>query len=475
MLTPPPSITNSDKFFDSISGWRSAYINATMHYLGIRNSLGELILIRSRVFLNGFTPRLQDSLFKCRNIEAGQFEINQNEISIELLLQKLISADGYITEDLGVIRLIAGSFESLNISEPVLLHPEGLDTGNRLSVLTISGCKIDSLISQPDTDWTLKSSDTPYDSINELFNEYGLGGNININTTLEIVARNIIEIWANSSIEGEDAKLGVWLTKNVDKNLAKIGYRVLSNGQVMSRSFIPPSELTWKEEEHAFVGTKMIKIPSGAILQCIASYNNTTHHVAWRADPKNFQNSRSAAHNLVDPNQSIIKSSLFPDLNAKVKNADDFEYGVNWLLWALGFSPNIYGTHAKTRNGLDIIATTPSGNFLVVECTLGILKAENKLAKLSARANQLRQSLDNSNLKNLKILPVIVTALPREQIEVDIPAAEENGVLVIAKQDIEVLFNMFLWFPNPENLYSKAIAKTDELKASRKSVNGGVF
>lgn len=467
--------SNIDKFFNSISSWRSAYINATMHYLGMRNSSGELILIRGRIFLNSFTPKNIKNEFKCGSIESGQFEINQKQISIESVLENLISPSGYTVTNLGVIRMQTEDFKSLQITEPILVHPEGLDSGNRLSVLTFSGCKIDSLITQPDTDWSLKSADTPYDSINELLFDYGLGGTNNQNTTLEVIARNIIEVWQSSTVDGEDANLGLFLAKSLDIRNAKIGYRLLSNGQVISRVSIPSSELTWLEDDQAYIGKKLIKIPPGSILQCIASYDNTTHHVAWRADPKNFQNSRSAAHNLVDPNLNIIKSCLFQDLATKNKNADDFEIGINWLLWALGFSPTMFGIYPRTRDGLDIIATSPSGNFLVVECTLGILKAESKLSKLSARANQLRETLDSSNLKHIKILPVIATALTKEQIEIDIPTAEENGVLVLAKQDIEKLFSMFSWFPNPENLYSQALDKVEERKNLRKTINAGSF
>ncbi len=467
-----PQITN---FFKAIEEWRSAYTYATFSYLGVRNSQNKLLLISARIILSGFNPETLKPRFKTGNIEAGQWRIDQNIHTIEKVLAALSSADGFNIEEIGTICISNNDIESLYVGDPILLHPEGLASGNRLSVLTIYGDKLNSWVLQPDTDWLLKSADTPFDSLNEVMLEYGLGGPKEHRSIVEVIAGTTIEIFQGSEIKQGTATLGIWLVKSLNKGDAKIGYRVLDKGLVISRASIHGGDLNWTEDDRAYIGTKSIEVPPGAIIQCIASYKNKAHHILWRADPDIFQNSRAAAFSLVDPNQTILRGCLFPDPLAKGKTSEDFEMGVSWLLWVLGFSPATFGTHPKTRDGFDIVATTPKGDFVVVECTLGLLRAESKLSKLGARVIQLRNSLDSSNLKQTQILPIIVTALPREQIEVDINSAEENGLLVLAKQDLESLFNMLLWLPNPENLFEKGIAKVVENKLSKKSVNGGIF
>lgn len=470
------SNTHIDNYFKSIDGWRSSYTQARLKFLGIRNSNEELVLINGRIFLDNVKGEIDSKRFKAANIEAGQITIDPKEISIEKILSDLTSKSGLASDEFGVIRLEGDGIEGIRVMEPTLLHPEGLSAGNRLSVLTVQGRNYSSLIPQPDTDWILKAADNPYDSINELLIDYNLGGNKHQLSTIEVVAKSVVEVWVNSSVNANSAKIGIWINKSLNKNSAKIGYRVIDKGTVVSRSSIGGSNLEWEDgESNSLIGTKTIHLPAGSLLHCIASYENKTHHVAWRADQNYFQNSRAATYQLVDQNQNIIKSLLFPELPPKGKASEDFENAINWLLWALGFSPAIFGTHPKTKDGLDIIATTPNGNFIVIECTLGLLRSESKLSKLASRAIQVREKLDSTNLKHIQILPVIVTALSRDQVEADIATADELGILVLAKQDIEKLFEMFSWFPNPENLFDKGISTVAENKKSRNSINGGAF
>ena len=107
----------------------------------------------------------------------------------------------------------------------------------------------------------------------------------------------------------------------------------------------------------------------------------------------------------------VFAAYLRPDVPLRGTAASDFETAVSWLLWALGFSVALFGTHSKTRDAFDVVATTPRGDFLVVECTLGLLRAEGKLSKLAARTANVRDSLAASNMKHLRVLPVIMTSL----------------------------------------------------------------
>lgn len=462
-------------FFDAIESWRNAYVYARLNYLGIRNSDGELLIISARIILSGVNIGELKSRFKSGNLEAGQFNIDQNKQSIEEVLKSLINKSGLKIHEQDFIRLSADDIEGLHVSDPVLLHPEGLHSGSRLSVLSIYGDKLISQLNQPDTDWLLKSADIPFDSLSELLQEYGLSYPEDKRSILEVVGRSAIEVFNGSEIKGGVAKIGIWLTKTLDKAKAKIGYRVLSNGQVIIRSSISGNSLDWSNGTQDSTGTKSIPIPPGSVLQCIVSYDNKTHHVSWRADIDAFQNSRAAVFSLVDPNQTILNGCLFPSPQAKGKAAEDFETGICWLLWILGFSPAIFGVHPKTKDSLDIVATTPKGDYIVIECTLGLLRSESKLSKLGARVVQLRKSLDASNLSHLQILPIIATALSKEEVEADISSAEDLGILVLTREDINELFNTLSWFPNPNVQYEQAVARVAKNKAARKLISGGEF
>src|SRR5262249_44444548 len=100
-----------------------------------------------------------------------------------------------------------------------------------------------------------------------------------------------------------------------------------------------------------------------------------------------------------------------------------------------------------------------------MECTIGLLKAENKLPLLHARANAVRQRLNDSNNSSLHVLPVIVTSRKRAEVA-DIDAAEKLGVHVMTRESLESSIPMTLILQNADVIYqgareivAKALAK----------------
>lgn len=82
-----------------------------------------------------------------------------------------------------------------------LFHPEGLNAGYRIGVLTISGAQKSSLYSQPETDWSLKAGVSPFDNLTELCVEYGLGAPFAAVARLEVIATTINEVLATSEVK----------------------------------------------------------------------------------------------------------------------------------------------------------------------------------------------------------------------------------------------------------------------------------
>ena len=74
------------------------------------------------------------------------------------------------------------------------------------------------------------------------------------------------------------------------------------------------------------------------------------------------------------------------------------------------------GTFSKAQDGVDIIARCPSGGIMLIECTTDILK-EDKTSKLLARVAKLKGRLADSDLRNVHVLPVMLTTAPHNQVE----------------------------------------------------------
>ena len=457
-----------DAFFSAISVWRAAYQCARLHFLGARKN-DVLFIVAARIYLDVGAADPVKPHFSAGFLEAGQWEIPQDAQSVEDVTRALVAPDGLHIEGVGYLKLASDARHEFFIAPPTLLHPEGLNTGNRLAVLSLAGANWVDWIAQPDTDWLLKAAEIPYDSVQELCVDYGLGALRGDRALIEVVARTVVQVLRQSAVKGTTATLGIWMGRGLDCTKSRLGFRVIDKGRVLRRGTVSGLDLTWQVEGFATVGTVEFEIPAGAVVQCIASYDGHAQNVQWRADPSIHQNPRAAVLALVDPRQQLLRDYLQPDLPPRNKAADDFEAAVGWLLWALGFSTAAFGTNAKTRDAFDTVAVTPNGDFAVVECTLGLLRADSKLSKLASRAASLRETLATStNMKHLRVLPVIVTAMTSEQVKADIAAAEEIGVLVLAKEELtKALETDLLRYPDADSLFEQALVSIEEKRFAR--------
>lgn len=447
------------KFFDAINEWRKAYRVFRLSYLSVKE--GDKFLLLSARILMAVNANVNDEVlpkFQAGNIQCGQFDINANEISVEQLIEGLTSSDGINISGHGLLQLATSTDRGISVSSPILLHNEGIKNGNRLAVLTITGAHSYPFLTQPETDWKLRAGNVPYDNLDELKSDYGLLGSPNSDyATLEVLALTAIEVLATSTISGKVAKLGVWMASGLDKNRVQLGYRIFEKDRVVLRAVSPGDQLEWQMIGNDFGGTVELNITPGSFVQCIATYNGLAHDVKWRFDPNFLPNSRAALFSIVDPTKTLIQSFLFPEKPYKGKPQDDFEMAVSWLFWGLGFAPLNFGTNPRTKDAFDTVLVSPNGDFAVVECTLELLKTESKLSKLSARAANLRQILDDSHFKHIRLLPIIVSSMSREQVKADIDQAEKLGVLVLTREDLEWALSEIMRFPNADKLYEEGI------------------
>ena len=453
-------------FFSAIGPWRIAYRRARLHFLAIRKD-EILLIISARIFMHAGVPSNPHPHFRGGAIEAGHWDIPLDKFTVEETVLSLVRPEGLLIEEIGTLRLVFDEGQDIFVAPPTLLHPEGLTNGNRLAVLSLTGGHCEHYLPQPESDWLVRAGETPYDTIQELCYEYGLNITRQQRAVVEVIAHAAVEVLATSEVKGTSATLGIWMAGNLEKSKARIGFRVLDRGKVCTRGAISGIDLQWEDEDLTSKGTATFEVPTAAIVQCFASYEGHAHHVQWRADPANFQNPRSAVLSLVDQGFQTMRGYLQPDRPLRSKAADDFEGAIAWLLWVLGFSTASFGTNAKTRDAFDTVAASPNGDFMVVECTLGLLRADSKLSKLNARSARLRELLDNSNMRHLRVLPVLVTAMSADEVRADIPSAEAIGVLVMTKENLEEALEEILRLPDANKLFERAITTVQEKKRTR--------
>jgi hypothetical protein len=438
------------KFFEAIAPIRGGYSQIDFRFVAIKQGDRFCIIRSSLIFNTGATA--VSSHFTSEHIHSGVYPLADLKTTPEKFVEQVLS--GKISVPSGDIHFQPPESGDYCISfNP--LHPAGLQGQNRFNTVNVLGAKVDLLVRQPLLDWALRASPTPYDNLQELLLDFGLGVLTGNSAVFEITALNVAVVDFGSEVKGEKAVPRVKLAKNLSVDNLAMNYRVLSQGKVISRAHLSGSNFKWNEEDGLRTGLAEISIPSGAVLSCYVSYAGVVQNFGWLHDPATSQNPRNAIHMGFDPQHNILKELL--EKHGRGQNAREFETGVAWLAWLLGFCPVQLGGTSKTQqDAADLILATPNGNFVVVECTTGLLKAENKLALLVERSERVRTQLTASNFGHLRILTVIVTSKPRNEVKADLDQAEKLGILVLTRENLKLALNQIVLLPRADQLFEEA-------------------
>ena len=442
----------ADAFFARLAPWQDAYQKfSSLSYFAVRHE-GAFVLAQARLFLNTVLSDLPLTHFQTENIRAGHFLVSDLTASAQSVVGML--TDGRVDCPGGELWFPPAN-DGQYSADHLPFHPEGLHNGNRWDVLTLSGARRADHVREPQLDWEVKAAATPYDSIAELMTEYRLGALRSDTVNLEVVAFNVAVVDLSSTVSGTKAHPAVLLANGLSPDKVMLGYRVFSQGRVVQRATIPGAAMQWGRGDALQRGVGQVDIPPAAVLHCVASYSGVAHHQGWLSDPLTVQNPRRSAYEAFDDKLDVLRDFLAKS-QGKGRDARDLEAGVSWLLWMLGFSVAHLGGTDKTQNAPDLIATTPRGNFAVIECTTGLLKAENKLALLVDRTEALRRRLEASGNRHLNVLSMIVTSKTREEINADLEQAEKLGVAVLSKESLEDALKRTLVLPDAELLFAEA-------------------
>jgi hypothetical protein len=429
---------NIDDFFASLQPWESAYRHIRLTYLATPSE--DCLKIISACITLDYVPFSPlKPLYISEILQAGQCDFQTSSIGIANAFKQILTPEGLKIEGHGQLRLADDPSNSISVSSPMQLHFEGTQKGERLAKLIATGASRWMLLPQPDIDWRLKAQPIPYDSINELLLDYSVGSLSGDRTSIEIVARAVVEVWGKSFVHGTKARIGLFIPVGLPHNDVRLGFRVLHDGVVIKRGSVLGKDLDWENDALFEGGIIELEVPLGATIQCIASYKGDAHQVKYFNDPNLIQNPRASAYALIDPSWKILNEQLTPVITKtqKTNHSDDFEAAVCRVFWMMGFATVSFGLTAKTTDFVDVVAVSENGSFLFIECTLSILKAESKIPKLLQRAISFRSRLKELQLDDAKVIPVIVTALPLNEVKAEVDIALKDGIFVITRDFIE--------------------------------------
>lgn len=445
------------EFSKLISFWKEVYKWKTTSFVAIKTPEGPRLLI-GRIIFDSVKP--QDSLlfsFESTHIIAGREISDTSAADIDTSIKNAM--EGNLVSSKQTIQLHLKKEDALSRWFSPVYHPS-VTAGARLPSLIIRGSQKYDLLSAPNfrsnemLDWDLKGADQPFDALDELFThlDFPTSQQAGDSTALEIIATSPALIADDSKITAGSAQIKCRLAEGAEIEKVKFGYKIFHANSI-ERGSITGDVFAWTMDGSIKIGTANVPTKDAPWLQGFLSYNGISLHQWWIDDPEKRPNQRHALHEIMDKELGFVKKFL---LTPDGKKNRSFEHGMALLLSILGFSVLHYGKLSNMEDGPDIIAITPSGNVGVIECTTGLLSANDKLVKLVHRTTLIKDTLTKAGHVQIMIRPIIVTAYSKKQVEAELERAGESGVAVVCKENIEELLRRVTLPQNADALFQEA-------------------
>lgn len=399
----------------------------TFSYVAIQDG-DDFMIVKGAVVFNTTDQLPALGKFEHGRVKANRFLLKEIGLNPRKLLQQLIS--GRVQTPDGALTFPPENAQHFANYDP--LHQVGLNGQFRLGVLHIGGKQIGHMNLQSELDWDLRASRVPYESFQELLGTYFVG-TVGTGIGVEFVLMPVAEVVYASPVLETKATPTVHLVKGVSKSKFHLGYRVIVDNITVKRGVLPHDAFKWRLEGTKFIGIAELQIPRAATIQCFATYDGVAQHFGWLRDESHVSNIYRLAYESYDPDLKKMNHLIVHQME-KGDNARELEAAFSWLAWMLGFGVIKAGT--QKENSADLLLSTPAGHIAVVEVTSGHLKAD-KVSKLHERTSVLRRKIQQQNSKNIRIIPVMVTSMSREDIIGDLPNAERLEILILTKDELD--------------------------------------
>jgi hypothetical protein len=265
-------------------------------------------------------------------------------------------------------------------------------------------------------------------------------------------------ILQDSSIVSDQLIIRLHAHPNLDTTKIKLAIKAYPGNGLKSR-FRVENEIKWTGHENGILkGLLNIRLRDSESALGMLILGNQTIRRQWYIDPSRSKNVRYATVQFFD--QEIRQTR-----QAAIESNDSrkLEPAIATLLYLLGFSV----TTLIEKDAPDIIAITPSGSILILECTTKIADFSSKLGKLVDRRSGLSKSLHSSS-HHSQVHAALVCNLPRDQIAVKEDELLQHGIHLATREDIAHAFDLTQIPKNPDDLLNKAAQEMINRKGARK-------
>lgn len=291
-------------------------------------------------------------------------------------------------------------------------------------------------------DWRLRSLETPYDGLDDLFVDF-LGvpkqpwGPVSESAFVQVIAPIQLRFGDGSELSAGRVTIHVEAVGYERLDGVTIGIIALGGEGELQRTSHRLVNDDWAAVMGGLVTKKEVDVGEAASVIMLLSFRgNALDRLVLNDRSVLLKNPRILAYTHFDKDLE----SLAKYLEGKgTDTARDFEVGVGLLLHFCGFSVGAYGLVKSIQEEIDLVAFVPSSNDLVaVECTLKDLDVNAKLSKFSRRVKELRE-----RLSEFRIVPLAFTTLEGAKIATtDLEKAKSDRIGVVAAEQIRELLRI---------------------------------
>lgn len=434
-----------DLYLDNFSAWVYPRYSVTISYLGLKSEDGLTLLDASIIFNPLPFPEFELFSIETEEIVAGQIAYpNLSQLKLEKLRSNAIN--GKLDTSYGTL--------ALAFSEKLSYFTELINRQNWYSDLHLRVTGNTLYLTNPVTltriDNSLRCASLPFDGLADLCRWLGLNEPYTTQSSITLRGHPPVDlILQECSLQSGRLKLtihAVWSLKLQDISLS---IRPVP-GKTSTRVFIQQG-IIWKRYQKGIrQGSIEIELGSVDSVLVVLMLKKSLVRRHWFEDPARAVNYRLITAQSFDKDLKDLKQALSPDGNESRK----FEKAVSSLMYILGFTQ----TQPLGTDGPDIIASTPRGRIILVECTLKISDAHTKIGKLVQRRGAVQEALRVGGHSTREVIAILVCALTKDQI----PAVEnkewyENKILLVTKPDLEELLLRAKSILDPDELLDEVI------------------
>lgn len=434
-----------DLYLDNFSAWIYPKYTVTISYLGLKSEDGLTLLDAHIRFTPLPFPEFEPFSIETAEIVAGQIAYpNVSKLKLERIRTNAVN--GKIETSHGT--LILPFSERLSYFSE-LINRQSWESDLHLKILG-NTVHLTNPVTLTKIDNSLRCASLPFDGLNDLCRWLSLSEPYSTQSSITLRANPPVDLILNEcSLESGRLKLTIRAVWNLDFQDIFLSIRPIP-GKTSTRIFIH-QKIVWKRYQKGIrQGNIEIDLENVDSVLVILMLKQSLVRRNWFEDPARAVNYRLIAVQSFDKDLKDLKQGLSPEGNESRK----FEKAVALLMYILGFTQaQPLGTESP-----DIIAATPRGRIIVVECTVKISDAHSKIGKLVQRRGAVLEALRVGGHATREVIAILVCALTKDQIPtVDSKEWYENRILLVTKPDLEELLLRAKGMIDPDELLDDVV------------------